>query len=224
MTSNDSKFEKVQTDFQALSVVASSLNSASDELSKVITVLDEALRKLNLGLTAWVDFDSHSIEPGQFDDEQIGYSKVNGKWGIALQRVWGDTRDNDFDMEGPWLFNDAPREMRLKSVDAIPKLIEALSNAASEMTKKVQAKAQGVRELAGIIEQISSRSDAFAKHVRLVAEQAQSPVPTTPPKQSPGLPPPPVRAIAAEPSPTLADMGQFATLRTLVGKKKEGGE
>ena len=154
MASNDSKFEKVQTDFPALSVVASSLNSASDELSKVIAVLDEALKKLNLGLTVWVVFESHSVEPWQFDDEYIGYCKVNGKWGIALQRAWGANRENDFDREGPWLFNEAPREMRLKSVDAIPKLIEALSSAASEMTKKVQEKTRGVRELTGVIEQI----------------------------------------------------------------------
>jgi hypothetical protein len=228
MASNDSKFEKVQTDFQALSVVASSLNSASDELSRVIAVLDEALKKLNLGLTVWLVFESHSIEPWQLDDEQIGYSKVNGKWGIALRRVWGDPRENDLDLEGPWLFNEAPREMRLKSVDAIPKLIEALSEAAAEMTKKVQEKTRGVRELSSVIEEVASankkRSDAFANHVRLLAEQAKSPVPATPPKQSAGLPPPPIPAIAAEQTPTLSDMGQFAALRSLVDKKKEGGK
>jgi hypothetical protein len=235
MASNDSKFEKAQSDFQALSVVASSLNSASDELSRAVAVLDEALKKLNLGLTVWVIFESHSIEPWQFDDEQIGYSKVNGKWGIALQRVWGDTREGDFDEEGPWLFNEAPREMRLKSVDKIPKLIEALSKAAFEMTEKVKEKTRGVRELAGVIEQIASAgsgglkppprpSDAYAKHVRLIAEQAKSPVPATPPKQSAGLPPPPIPAIAAEQTPTLSDMGNLASLASLLGKKKEGGK
>jgi hypothetical protein len=211
MASNDSKFEKVQTDFQALSVVASSLNSASDELSKVIAVLDEALKKLNLGLTVWVVFESHSVEPWQFDDEYIGYCKVNGKWGIALQRAWGDNRENDFDREGPWLFNEAPREMRLKSVDAIPKLIEALSSAASEMTKKVQEKTRGVRELTGVIEQIAS-ADKKAL------------APPVPPNRSPGLPPPPTPTVTGWPTG-----GQMQTLSELVksgprDKSKEGGK
>jgi hypothetical protein len=229
MTSNDSKFEKVQTDFQALSVVASSLNSASDELTKVVGILDAALQKLNIGLSAWINYTNRETEqPDEIDEDQIGYCKINGKWGIGLRRVWGNVQTDFYDYEGPWLFNDSPREMRLNSVDKIPELIAALNKTASEMTKKVQEKTKGVRELAGVIERIASpgsgglkpppqRTDAYAKHVRLVAEQAQS-------KQSPGLPPPPIPAVGAEPSPTLADMGNFAALSSLVGKKKEGGK
>jgi hypothetical protein len=229
MTSKDSKFEKVQTDFQALSAVASSLNSASDELTKVVGILDGALQRLNIGLNVWIDYVNRAEQPGEIDDDQIGYCKVNGKWGIGLRRIWGDTQRDFYEIEGPWLFNDSPRDMRLKSVDKIPELIAALSKAASEMTKKVQEKTQGVRELAGIIEQIASAgsgsgglkppprpTDAYAKHVRLVAEQA---------KQSPGLPPPSIPAIAADdPWPAISELAKSAPLRNLLGKRKEGGK
>jgi prefoldin subunit 5 len=223
MTSNDSKFEKVQADFQALSVVASSLNSASDELTKVVGILDGALQKLNIGLSVWVDYANRAEQPGEIDEDQIGYCKVNGKWGIGLRRVWGNSNEEFFDSEGPWLFNDSPREMRLKSVDKIPELIEALSKAATEMTKKVQEKTQGVRELAGVIEQIASAdkkglkppptTDAFAKHMQLLAEQGKST------SQSPGLPPPPAPASTA-----VWPTAKSVPLSALSGKNKEGGK
>jgi len=156
MTSGDSKVQKVQTNFQALSSVASSLNAASDELTKVIGVLDEALKKLNLGLIVWVGFRWRSSEPPYYDLDQIGYSKINGKWGIALRRIWGDESHDVESEEGPWLFNDAPREMRLHSVDKIPALIEELGKEALTTAKRVQEKAREARELANAIEKIAS--------------------------------------------------------------------
>jgi prefoldin subunit 5 len=166
MALDDSKIEKVQFQFQALSTVASSLNSASDELTKVVSILDEALKKLNVGLTAWVAFrvrqdDEHGS--GNYDLDQIGYCKVNGKWGIALRRIWGNANFDADHAEGPWLFNDAPRDMRLYAVDKIPELIDALNNAASETTMKVQEKTLEIRKLAGAIEQITKQPRRFPR-------------------------------------------------------------
>jgi len=156
MTSSDSKFEKVQTHSQTLASVATSLNAASDELTKVVALLDEPLKKLNLGLTVWVTFRSRAVEEWEYDDDQIGYAKVNGKWGIALQRIWGDNRAAHYDGEGPWLFNDAPRDMRVAGVDQIPEVIEALGKEAFETTKKVQEKTEEIRSLASVIEKMAS--------------------------------------------------------------------
>jgi len=163
MTSSDAKVEKVQTHFQALSSVASSLNAASDELTKVVAILDEALKTLNVGLTAWATFRSRGEEdedPDNYDEDQIGYCKVNGKWGIALRHIWGNNNWGVHHGEGPWLFNDAPREMRLHGVDKIPELIEALGKEAFDTTKKIQEKTQGVRELARAIEKMASTPNA----------------------------------------------------------------
>ncbi len=180
MGSTDPKISQIQTNFQTLSSVASSLNVASDELTKVVRKLDEALKKLNVGLTVWVVFEDRSDEqyPDQYDCDQIGYCKVNGKWGISLRRIWGhEFYDATRNEEGPWLFTDAPREMRLRSVDKIPVLIEALSKEASNTTKKIQEKTKEVSELAAAIESAADeakrKSPTLAERVAAARAKAK---------------------------------------------------
>ncbi len=156
----DAKIAKIQKHFQALSETASTLNTASDELTKTVAILDEALRKLNVGLTVWVTFRRRDDDDQSnfYDDDQIGYCKVNGTWGIALRRIWGDEAWDRHEEEGPWLFNDASRELRLCSVDMIPEVVEALAKEAADTTKRIQEKTKGVRELAGAIGSVSNEA------------------------------------------------------------------
>ncbi len=153
MTSSDSKITKIQTHFKALSEASPSLNAASDELTKSVALLDDSLKKLNIGLAVWVTFLDHDVDErgDRYDVDQIGYCKVNGTWGIALRHIWGQEASDWHNEEGPWLFNDASREMRLYSVDKIPEVIEALARDALNTTKKIQEKAKEVRELATAI-------------------------------------------------------------------------
>ena len=175
MTSSDSKTAKIQTNFRALSAVASSLNAASDELTQVIGVLDEALKKLNVGLTVWVIFDDRSDSRDvEYDCDQIGYCKVSGKWGIALRHIWGHEGFDDHKEDGPWLFNDAPRELRLRGIDKIPEVIEALANEAIGTTKRIQEKTKDVRELAGAITSVTTEAKARAKSATLAERIAAS--------------------------------------------------
>jgi hypothetical protein len=204
MTSNDQKFEPIQVHFRALSSLATSLNEASNELTKVVNVLDEALKKLNVGLTVWVDFVRRDVpnEPLMFDDEQVGYCKVNGKWGIALQHVWGDERQGEFGSDGPWLFNDAPREMRLKSVDKIPAVIEKLGKEAFETTKRVREKTEQVRELAGAIAQVANAD-----------EKKGTPPPAPPANRTPQRPPAPA-------APTSVSENTKISLNALMARRE----
>lgn len=164
MTSSDSKIEKIQTHFKTLSSLAPTLNIASNELTKAVTVLDEALKSLNVGLSAWVTFRSRAVHPSlrdeEYDDDQIGYSKVDGKWGIALRHIWGNYALEEFGGEGPWLFNDAPRELRLLGVEKIPELIEALSKEASETTQKVRETTKQVHDLAAAVAEVTNQPPA----------------------------------------------------------------
>jgi len=182
MSLTDSKIAKIQAHFQTLSSVAPTLNSASDELNRCVASLDESLKKLNAGLTVWVSFRSRGVKEDEYeyDEDQIGYTKVAGKWGIAIRHVWGNYATEQFGEEGTWFFNDAPRELRLLAVDQLPELIEALGEEASKITKKVQEKTKQVRELATAIKQITKplqqnsfneRAIAAAKnHLKLDAE------------------------------------------------------
>jgi hypothetical protein len=198
MNFDEPKFAKVQANFRALSSVSTSLNTASDELAKAVSVLAEALKKLNVGLTVWVTFRSRDVEEWEYDDDQIGYGKVNGKWGITLRRNWGDIRNDNSGEDGPWLFNEAPREMRLASVDKIPELIEALSREASDTTKRIQEKTQEVRELASVIEHPAGKPPA-------------PPAPVVTPNVTPQKPP-------APPAPPNANTTLNALLKNIGGK------
>jgi hypothetical protein len=210
MSLGDSEKEKIHFEFQTLSHVASSLNFASDELTKAVVTLDEALKKLNIGLTVWVDYESVRDEPATgFDAYQIGYAKVNGKWGISLQHVWGDYRTTKYGNEGPWLFNDAPRDLRLKSVDKIPALIEALSNEASQATHKIQEKTQEVRTIASIVERIPNIPPGGLRH-RLRPTPHVSALDPTPVDKTPMSPTPRISPLI--PSPDNA------------GSKEKGGK
>ena len=158
MTSGDPKIAKALTHFETLSSLASSLNTASDELTKVVINLDEALKKLNIGLTVWVPFRFREDpdSPECYDRDQIGYTKVQGTWGLALSRIWGDhVRDEHYE-DGPWLFKDAPRELRIECLDEIAGVIEELAKSATATTKKVQEKTKQVRELAAAMDQAAN--------------------------------------------------------------------
>jgi hypothetical protein len=157
MTTTDSKIAKLQTDFQALSEIASELNVASDSLTKTVGVLDEALKKLNVGLTVWVSFVDRGDDdnPHLYNLDQIGYCKVDGKWGLSIRRIWGDQLTDDKNEDGPWLFNDASREMRLRSVDKIPEVITKLAKEAFDTTKRIQEKTKEVLDLAKAITQVA---------------------------------------------------------------------
>lgn len=175
MGSTDSKIAKIQTNFQALSEIAPSLNSASNELTKVVGKLDEALKKLNMGLSDWVTFvDRLPHEDMQYDCDQIGYTKVDGKWGIALRHIWGHEAYDDHQENGPWLFSDAPREMRLRSVDKIPELIESLSTKASDTVKKIQEKTKEVEQVAAAIESSANEAKRKSLAERVAAARAKA--------------------------------------------------
>ena len=198
MTSSDSKIAKIQTDFQILSEIASELNAASDGLTRTIGILDEALKKLNVGLMVWVTFRSRGEEerPERYDHDQIGYCKVNGTWGLALRRIWGDEVADWENEDGPWLFNDSSRELRLRSVDSIPKVIAELAKEARETTKRIQDKTKEALELAEAITRVAN--DTNEKSLTLAERMAAGQKSLTTPK---GVP-----------------------LSALLGKGKEGGK
>jgi hypothetical protein len=150
---SDSLGSKVQNSFKRLSAAAISLNNASDELGKSIAELDAKLKKLNLGVSTWVRI-SGGEDPnnGLHWSDDLGYDKINGRWGIALGSASGDYSYPDGDAVERWLFNDGPRRLRIEAVEKIPVLLDKLVAEAGETTKKILAKAEMARQLAVAIE------------------------------------------------------------------------
>jgi len=151
MSNEPSAPERVQTAFRQLSNVATSLNSASDELGKTIAELDAALKQLNLGIGAWVQIAGNTDEHGNFWSRRIGYTRIRNQWGIALREESGNENFEEGYQEEAWLFNNAPRWLRIEGIDKIPELLEKLIQQADESTKRIRKKTVEAKELAAAI-------------------------------------------------------------------------
>jgi hypothetical protein len=178
MAPNDeSPTSRVQSSYQKLSAAAATLNKASDELGTVVAELDAALKALNLGITSWLAFrswgDALGIESGK---DHIGYDRIGGKWGIAIRRTSFHSYSGEESCD-EWLFNDAPRALRLLAVDKIPELLEKLTKDVEDATRRIDEKVMESQEL--------------AKAINAVAKVRQSPAATTRSSRLKPLEPPP---------------------------------
>ncbi len=143
--------ERVQSAFRGLSASAINLNAASDELRQTILVLEEALKKLNLGISTWVKITGNEEANGDFWSRDLGYARVGGKWGIALRELSGNYAYDEYEKDETWLFNDAPRWLRIDGVGKIPDLLENLTKQADDTTQKIRKKTTEANELATAI-------------------------------------------------------------------------
>src|SRR5216683_2183308 len=119
---------KVETSLKQLSSLSKSLNEASDELSKQISAIESALNEFKLGIWAWVkepvlteselsDSDEKGTKYLLNFDYQLGYGKHKGKWGLLISYGWEATDEQEI-----MFLRDAPRHVRIKSMDRIPDL------------------------------------------------------------------------------------------------------
>lgn len=143
--------DRVAQSLKELSAVAARLNAASDEFSKATAPIDAALKKLNLGVEAWHRYAGWGPDQdGDYSERRIGYAKVAGKWGLALATASGSTYSPD-EYGEQWLFNDAPRSMRIEAVEHVPALLEELVKRADQLATDLQEKTFAARELATTI-------------------------------------------------------------------------
>ncbi len=160
-TKEDSPIARVQTSFQLLSTSATELNAISDQLGKVASRIDAAFQKLNIGIEGWIRF-RDSSEGLHYSFTEVGYAKVNGKWGLAIKCVSGHELTDDETEYEAWLFNDAPRALRIDAVDKIPELFDTLTNEVAATTKAVKQKLKLLEEFASAI---STDSEPPAKNL-----------------------------------------------------------
>ncbi len=177
---SDPLVEKVESSFRKLSTVASELNFVSDELGKCVSEMDAALKKLNLGIEVWVDISSGQDDMG-FWSRELGYQKIGGKWGIALRTVSGvHGCEEESDVEA-WLFNDAPRYLRLASIEKIPELLQQLSVEGSKAASEISKRLTDVKKVAAAVKRsaeepvkrIIGRGELAAAFEQQLAKQGQ---------------------------------------------------
>ena len=145
----DSLLKRVQVSYARLTSVAKDLNEVSNDLGSVILILDDSLKKLNLGISTWHQFSGDSSEDGRFWEKHIGYARIGSRWGISLSRTSGHLQaPPEANLDEEWLFNDAPRELRLESVEHIPAMIDKLIEAGEAAVQRIREKTSEAQHLA----------------------------------------------------------------------------
>lgn len=164
MADEISASEKAQASYLELSTAAKNLNQVSDELGKTISVLEAAIEKLNLGVSAWVTITSGTDESGEnYWSRDLGYADLTHRWRIALRYVRGNYSDPNDEMEDLWLFDEAPRWLRVEAIEKIPELLQKLTKQADETAKRIQKKTAEAKELAAAIKAAAAASQPAAR-------------------------------------------------------------
>ncbi len=145
--------------FQRLAKSAARVNAASDDLSKAVAPIDAALKRLGLGITVWHKYAGGEDADGEFWEHRVGYTRIGRNWGLAISDVSGNVNYPDSYDDEEWLFNDAPRSMRVKAVDHIPGLLEKLIEQANKVAADLDQKSQKVRQIAATIADVNPTSD-----------------------------------------------------------------
>lgn len=142
---------RVSSSYKHLSTAANELNLVSDELGKFVGALDAALKKLNLGIATWIRLDSREDGSGNYTKRDLGYAKIGGRWGIALRGMIGNHNAPDVSTMEEWLFNDAPRSLRIEAVEKLPDLFDNLTKEAEAATAQIKARTSLAEQLARIL-------------------------------------------------------------------------
>jgi hypothetical protein len=143
---------KPTASYGRLAKSAAALNAASDQLGAAVARVDDTLRALNVGITAWVEIENLTNgEDEIYDKTELGYDKVKGKWGIALRRESGFLDGPGELADETWLFCDAPRALRMKSLPRFPALFEELIKQVDDTTARVELAIAQAEEVAAAL-------------------------------------------------------------------------
>jgi hypothetical protein len=126
--------------FTRLEELSTQLNASSDALSESIKRVEAKLASLRLGVSVWLE---EPIDTSFYCDDRLetilGYTKVDGKWCLALRDNANDAIGNPEDSTVTQPLQQASREYRIKALQHIPELIKALEAAAEAELKAVQS-------------------------------------------------------------------------------------
>ncbi len=167
-TNGDSLVSRVRSSFQHLSSRAGDLNALSDQVGKVIARFDAEFSRLNIGIEAWIPFETSASEDGlHYSKREIGYAKIGSKWGLAIRDYSGNEASDAYDDYQEWLFNDAPRQLRLQAIELIPELFDKLVAEVDRATKRVDRKLKELEELASALDPLPTDSAPLPNTVEL---------------------------------------------------------
>ena len=88
-----------------------------------------------------------------YSSEEVGFTKLDGKWCLAIRTVRGDERADEDKVE-IWPFTEAPRGLRVKAVKKFPDLLDRMVIDGHEMIAEVTEQVKELDFLAGALESV----------------------------------------------------------------------
>jgi hypothetical protein len=150
---------RIAQSFKQLANAATALKAATDEFSKVTAPLDELLQRLNLGVECWVRFRTWTYEDGTQKFHEVGYAKINGRWGVALRSIQDDDPTGaEYTSIDKWAYNEGPRTMRVDAVQKFPELLDELVKKADKHTRKLKEGTDTAREVIDALEKAAAEA------------------------------------------------------------------
>lgn len=114
--------KSVQEALKKLAKVVGELNEQSEELNRIIVEYEDALKELQVGVRAIINFPQ--------SNEQLRWEKLGGReWGLVYAPTQGD----------PLFLRHASRIARMRSLTMFTDLTEALTLAAKEKLEDVRS-------------------------------------------------------------------------------------
>ena len=154
--------QRVSGAFEKLVASAAELNAVSDEIAKPISAIEATLQKLNLGVSAWTQFELIRDDYDLYHETRyIGYTKVSQRWGLAIRRTMGI--DGEPEGSEEWHFNDAPRAYRLEALEKLPELLEKLAETSGKTAAKLRKGITLTKQVAETISQMAPSKPARRK-------------------------------------------------------------
>ncbi len=133
-----------------LQPIAAAVESAAAELSKPVSSIEATLKRMNIAFEAWSTYKQGSHEEYWWKWD-IGYTRLAGRWGIALRVSSGDETDPEHDKAERWFFNESPLYLRHSAVDTLPDLIEALAKTGETVARKLSSASERASVIAETI-------------------------------------------------------------------------
>lgn len=139
----------IQTQVEKLSITARTLNELSDQLTKEVEIVESALNRLNLGIRAHANVETlDATDDGLYNHWiRLAYGRSRNGWGFLVEELTENIDCPDMDRCETWSFKEAPREFRIKVVDKIPALLEALVEKANEVAANIKSTVGTAKEL-----------------------------------------------------------------------------
>jgi hypothetical protein len=143
---------EIQTNLKQLATSAQALNKLSDQLTKEVAEIENTINLLNLGVTANVTIELRSYEEGTSSScWRLAYGKEAGKWGFVIEYIIEDVNDPFAGSYESWPFKDSPRDKRVRAVEKIPNLLEALVKESNELAEEISRKISYTQSIAATL-------------------------------------------------------------------------